>query len=206
MPAFLDLFGCEVWAINTLAEEFGNVFVPRVRGNHPRLTHKLRAKGGAFTSFDWLLGQLLARHFQNDKRVQFLVPNGPDALFRIYGHRYLLTHGDQFRGGDGMIGALGPIIRGDHRKRSRNGQIDQAYDTLLLGHWHQDIRLRRLIVCSSMKGYDEYAFQNNFPYEEPSASLWITHPRHGITVSMPVLLEKGERAASSSWVEWSKAA
>lgn len=29
---------------------------------------------------------------------------------------YLLTHGDQFRGGDGVIGALGPIIRGDHKK------------------------------------------------------------------------------------------
>ena len=32
----------------------------------------------------------------------------------------------------GMIGALGPIIRGDHKKRSRNAQIDMEYDVMLL--------------------------------------------------------------------------
>lgn len=55
------------------------------------------------------------------------------------------------------IRALGPIIRGDHKKRSRNSQIDLGYDTLLLGHWHQLIMLQRLIVNGSLKGYDEYA-------------------------------------------------
>ena len=42
------------------------------------------------------------------------------------------ANGDQFRGGDGMVGALGPILRGDHKKRSRNGQIGLEYDTMLL--------------------------------------------------------------------------
>ncbi|MBA2590982.1 MAG: hypothetical protein M3495_19925 [Pseudomonadota bacterium] len=77
--------------------------------------------------------------------MQFAIPDGPDCLYRVYNHRYLLTHGHQFRGGDGMIGALGPIIRGDHKKRSRNGQIDMGYDTLVIGHWHQLIELNRLI-------------------------------------------------------------
>jgi hypothetical protein len=88
-------------------------------------------------NFDWLLYQLLAKHFAREPRVQFALPDGPDCLYRVYNHRYLLTHGDQFRGGDGLIGCLGPIVRGDHKKRSRNNQVDQGYDTLLLGHWHQ---------------------------------------------------------------------
>ena len=62
-----------------------------------------------------------------------------------------------------MIGALGPIIRGDHRKRSRNAQIDMEYDTMLCGHWHQLIQIERLIVNGSLKGYDEYAYSNNSP-------------------------------------------
>jgi len=201
MPVVLDLWGVLMWVIETLADKFGHVFIPCVTGNHGRNTHKIRAKGRNFTSFDWLLYQFLAKHFDNDPRVQFLIPDGSDAYYRVYEHRYLLTHGDQFRGGDGMIGALGPIIRGDHRKRSRNAQIDMEYDTMLLGHWHQLIQLRRLIVNGSTKGYCEYAWASNFGFEPPQQALWINSPGHGITFSMPVHLgEKME--APDSWVSW----
>ena len=202
MPAVLDLWGVLAWCIETLANEFGNVFVPCVTGNHGRNTHKIRAKGRNFTSFDWLVYQFLAKRFEADDRVRFLIPEGSDAYYQIYGHRYLLTHGDQFRGGDGMIGALGPIIRGDHRKRSRNAQIDFEYDTMLLGHWHQLIQLQRLIVNGSLKGYDEYAYQANFPFEPPRQALWITHPEHGITFSAPILVDRTPSKRTGSWVSW----
>jgi hypothetical protein len=204
MPTVLDLFGVLTWCITTLANQFGKVFVPCVTGNHGRNTHKIRAKGRNFTSFDWLLYSFLAKRFEADERVKFLIPDGPDAYYSIFGHKYLLTHGDQFRGGDGMIGALGPIIRGDHRKRSRNAQIDQDYDTMLLGHWHQLIQLQRLIVNGSLKGYDEYANQNNFPYEPPRQALWITHPQHGITFSAPVNVERKRVVGRTEWVSWTK--
>jgi hypothetical protein len=190
MPVVLDLWGALAWCIDALANQFGRVFVPCVSGNHGRNTHKIRAKGRNYTSFDWLLYQFLAKRFEADERVTFLIPDGSDAYYSVMGHRYLLTHGDQFRGGDGMIGALGPIIRGDHRKRSRNAQIDMEYDTMLLGHWHQLIQLQRLIVNGSLKGYDEYAYSNNFPFEPPRQALWITHPEHGITFSAPVNVER----------------
>jgi hypothetical protein len=203
MPVVLDLWGALKWAIETLADKFGHVFVPCVSGNHGRNTHKIRAKGRNFTSFDWLLYQFLAKHFENDKRVTFMIPDGPDCHYSVMGHRYLLTHGDQFRGGDGMIGALGPIIRGDHKKRSRNAQIDMEYDTMLLGHWHQLIQLQRLIVNGSLKGYDEYAYSNNFGYEPPRQALWLTHPQHGITFSAPVNVDRhkdSNKADARPWV------
>ena len=202
MPTVLDLFGVLSWCIETLANEFGNVFVPCVSGNHGRNTHKIRAKGRNFTSFDWLLYQFLNKRFEKDSRVQFHIPDGPDAYYSIYGHKYLLTHGDQFRGGDGVIGALGPIIRGDHRKRSRNAQIDMEYDTMLLGHWHQLIQLERLIVNGSLKGYDEYAYANNFGFEPPRQALWLTHPDHGLTFSMPVYVERKQKNMNKEWISW----
>lgn len=146
MPTVVDLYSELRGVISNLADKFGRVFLPCVSGNHGRDTRKIWSKDRHATSFDWLLYILLAKHFEGDKRVTFLIPDGPDALYSIYGYRYLLTHGDQFRGGDGVIGALGPIIRGDHRKRSRNSQVDMAYDTMLLGHWHQYMHLTRLIV------------------------------------------------------------
>ncbi|RFA24440.1 hypothetical protein CAI21_21700 [Alkalilimnicola ehrlichii] len=205
MPTVMDLSGVLIWCIQELADAFGRVFVPCVTGNHGRNTKKIRNKGRNHTSFDWLIYVMLERHFQSDDRIKFYIPDGPDALYQVYGHRYLLTHGDQFRGGDGMIGALGPILRGDHKKRSRNNQIDMGFDTMLLGHWHQLIQLQRVIVNGSLKGYDEYAYSNNFGFEPPQQALWITHPQHGITFSMPVHVDEPRKVKGTDWVSWKAA-
>jgi hypothetical protein len=202
MPVVLELWGVLIWCIETLADHFGKVFVPCVSGNHARNTQKIRAKGRNFTSFDWLVYQFLAKHFEGDARVAFCIPDGPDAYYRIFCHRYLLSHGDQFRGGDGMIGCLGPIIRGDHKKRSRNAQIDRAYDTLLIGHWHQLIQMRRLIVNGALVGYSEYANQNNFGFEPPQQALWITHPDKGITFQMNVYADECGKQQAMEWCQW----
>lgn len=206
MPCVLDLRDHRIRFFDTLLGEFENVLVPCVPGNHGRVTMKIRAKGRAHTSFDWLGYQLLARHFEGNKRIRFLIPNGPDALYQVFGTRYLLSHGDQFRGGDGMVGALGPIIRGDHKKRSRNQAIDRTYDVLLIGHWHQYKNLGRVIVNGSLKGYDEYADANNFPFESPRQALWLTHPEYGPTISMPVFTDKLRGPTKAGpWVSWAQA-
>lgn len=203
MPAVIDLYGVLRWALLTLADEFGQVFVACVTGNHGRNTKKPRAKGRNFTNFDWLLYQFINKSFEDDRRITFLIPDGPDALYRIYGHRYLLTHGDQFRGGDGQIGAIGPITRGNKRKLARNSAINRDYDTMLLGHWHQYMPLHRQIVNGSLKGYDEYANLNNFEYEPPTQALWLTHAEHGITIQMPVYLDTNSHYESTDeWVSW----
>lgn len=201
IPTVLDLHTQLVGLITAAADRYGRVFCPCVSGNHGRNTKKIRSKDRNHTSFDWLLYQLLAKTFANDKRITFYIPDGSDASFTIYGTRYLLTHGDQFRGGDSMIGCLGPITRGDHKKRSRNAQVDLSYDVLLCGHWHQYIHLTRLIVNGSLKGYDEYAYTNNFGFERPQQALWITHPTHGITFRMPVYVGRDKnKRLNQAWV------
>ena len=188
-PVLLDLYGVLIWCIETLASTFGRVYVPAVTGNHGRMTRKPRMKNRAGTSFDWILYALLERHFEKDHRISFQVATAADASYKVMGHAYLLSHGDQFRGGDGQVGALGPILRGDLRKRTRNGQIDSSYQTLLLGHWHQYTHMERVIVNGSLKGYDEYAYGNNFGYEVARQALFFTHPDHGITFACPVILQ-----------------
>lgn len=202
MPVVLDLIDHLILAIKRLKEVFGRVFLPCVAGNHGRVHKKVRAKESNFSSYDWLIYQQLDRVFAEDPDVVFFIPDGPDALFSVYGHKYLLTHGNQFRGGDGLIGPLGPITRGDHKKRSRNAQVGQEYDTLMIGHFHQLLQMRRVIMNGSLIGYNEYAFSNNFGFEPPQQALWITHPIRGITFSMPVHLSEGPAThdATSPWV------
>jgi hypothetical protein len=200
MPAVLDLYSVLVGTIGSLADTFGHVFLPCVSGNHGRDTRKIWNKDRHATSFDWLICRFLAEHFANDKRVTFFIPDGPDAYYKVYNHAYLLTHGDSFRGGDGVIGVMGPIIRGDHKKRSRNAQIDMDYDTMIMGHFHQYVHHGRFIINGSLKGLDEYAWANNFPFEQPQQALWLTHPKHGITFRMPVYVGKARQHASTNWV------
>jgi hypothetical protein len=201
MPVVLDLIDHLVIAIKRLKQVFGQVFLPCVAGNHGRFHKKKRAKESNKSSFDWLIYQSLDRYFADDPDVVFFIPEGPDALVSVYGHRYCFTHGDQFRGGDGMIGPLGPIARGDHKKRSRNAQIKQDYDTMVIGHFHQLIWHKRFIVNGSLIGYNEYALVNNFGFELPQQALWISNAEHGITFHLPVNLGEDEaRAADQPWV------
>jgi hypothetical protein len=71
---------------------------------------------------------------------------------------------------------------------------------MMCGHWHQYIHLSRLIVNGSLKGYDEYAYQNNFGFEEPQQALFVVHPRHGITYRMPVNCEPAPKPRTTEWV------
>jgi hypothetical protein len=200
IPTVLDLWGCLASAIEFMADTFGRVFLPCVSGNHGRDTRKIWAKDRHHTSFDWMLYQILAKHFAGDKRITFLIPDGSDAIYSIYNTRYLLSHGDQFRGGDGLIGPLGPLTRGNHKKRSRNSQIDLTYDVMICGHFHQYMHLSNLIVNGSLKGMDEFAYANNFAFEYPQQALWITHPVYGPTFRMPVYSERAQRPQGGAWV------
>ena len=191
MKAFSDLYGALREFIDTLLKHFPQVHISGVVGNHGRTSMKPKTKERALTNFDWLMYTMLQAHYHPqqgkiDKRVTFKIPEATDVLIQIYSHKYLFTHGDQFRGGDGIIGPIGPIIRGDVKKRARNMQVGQDYDTLVIGHWHRYISTRQVIVNGSLCGYNEYAYIGNFPYEPPIQALWITHPDKGITFQMPI--------------------
>lgn len=173
-------------AIGTLADEFKHVHIATVAGNHGRTTRKPRAKLRARTNFDWLLGKMIERHFAKDKRITCQVPESSDCLVTIYGHGHLLTHGDQAHGGSGIGGIYPPIMRLRARKAQRYLATGQSFDTLWLGHWHQYLPSPSLVVNGSMKGYDEYAYINNFQHEQPQQALAVVTSHRGIILQAPV--------------------
>ena len=178
-------------AIGVLADEFGKVHVTAVPGNHGRQTVKPIAKQRAADNLDWLLYHLLARDFRTNKRVTWNVSRAADAHVQVYNTRYLLTHGDQFRGGSGISAALSPLLLGTHRKTRRQSAAGRPYDVMVMGHWHQSIFLpsKGLLVGPCLKGYDEFAYVSNFEPEPAQQALWITTPEHGITFSAPVFVQ-----------------
>lgn len=186
----LDLL---IWGIDAMKKEYGKVFVPCVVGNHGRTTKKQRAKQAVYLSYEWNMYCMLERHYRGDKDVTIFVPGETDAFFRVAGQRFLLTHGNALgvKGGDGIIGALGPIARGAVKLRNSEFKIGREFDYLIMGHWHQEIWLSRVIVNNSLKGYDEYArlFLRADP-SRPSQCLWFVHPEHGITARISVYVDE----------------
>lgn len=206
LSSLMDIQDVLAASLLRLADVFGRVFVPCVVGNHGRSTKKPRMKGRVYTSFEWNLYCQLERFFRDDPRIQFFIPNETDAHFTVLGHRFCLTHGDSLgvKGGDGIIGALGPIMRGAIKVGRSEAQIGREFDTILMGHWHQYIALPGLIVNGTLKGFDEFArLALRAKYERPTQALWFVNQKHGITAQWPIYLEPSRRASDSSeWVTW----
>ena len=203
----LELFDQLIWTITTLADKFHKVFIPTCYGNHSRMYQQWRNKEAAHLSFDWMLYNMLEKHFNANKytRVQFLIPTGIDAYYKIYHTSYLLTHGDMLgvRGGTGIVGMLGPIARGVQKVRSEYANFGKSIDYVIMGHSHQYISIKGAIVNGSLKGYDEYAMSNRFAFEIPKQALWFTHPQYGVTFQVPVVAEQGmPKKPKKEWLQW----
>lgn len=201
-----DLTDIIAASLDNLAAKFGRLFVPCVVGNHGRSTLKPRMKGRVYTSYEWNIYCNLERHFRSSKNVQFLIPGEADAHFSVFGHRYLLTHGDSLgvKGGDGIIGALGPIMRGALKVGRSEAQIGRDFDTLLIGHWHQFQTPAGVICNGSLIGYNEYArLALRARFEPPTQALIFTHPEWGITARWPMYLEPPlHKDAEKAWIKW----
>lgn len=205
MPVVVDLFGVLKRGILALKEQFGRVYVPCVVGNHGRTTVRPVYKNAAYTSYDWLIYSLLERDFQDDDAVVFQVPEGSDVHFNVWRHRFMLTHGDKLgvMGGDGIIGALGPICRGSFKTRNSSASIGLDFDTLVIGHWHQYIPLPRVVVNGCLKGFDEYAKDRlRAVPERPQQALWFVHPENGIVSQMAVYADERESGEERAWLSW----
>jgi hypothetical protein len=130
------------------------VYIPAVVGNHGRIDKKPRAKNRVYDNYDWLAYQLLKlkRHFAGGKSISFGIADGADQVFTVHNTSYLLTHGDQFRGGSGISGVMSPLFIGDARKRKRQMAVRCPYDYMGMGHWHTYLKARGVIVNGSLKG------------------------------------------------------
>jgi len=192
LSSLLDLQDAIVWGLEAMADVFGKIFVPCVVGNHGRTTLKPRMKGRVYTNYEWNLYSQLERYFRNDKRIHIFVPGETDAYFTVAGHRFLLTHGDSLgvRGGDGIIGALGPIMRGAIKTGRSEARIGRDFDTIVMGHWHQYISIPGIIVNNCLKGYDDFArLALRAPATAASQALWGIHPKWGITSRWEVYVQ-----------------
>ena len=173
--------------IKYLADYFGHIHIPCVVGNHGRLSHKPVAKNRVSDNFDYLFYNMLAMNLKDDPRITWDISPAADCLFKVHNETFLFTHGDQFKGGSGIAGAVHPWLLGNARKLRSYTGMGKSYRNLIMGHWHQlTLGIQGMFVNGSLKGFDEYAAISNFGFEPPQQALWLVQPRVGVTGRWPI--------------------
>lgn len=203
IPTTLRIRDLLVWALTEMINAFGFVYCPCTSGNHGRNTQKPEYKRLVFKNFDWMIYQLLKRHFKDEDRIIFDVPESNEVHYQIYGQRYLAMHGDMLgvKGGDGLIGAIGPIMRGALKVGRQAASMNVDFDMLLCGHWHQTLSLPGIIVNNALKGSDEYALKSLRAVPSiPSQVLFFVHPKFGRTTFREIYLEEKQVSQDAPWV------
>ena len=164
---------------------------------------------GSHNSYEWLIYCHIEQYFRGDPNVSVYVPNEVDAHFSIYGHRIMATHGDTLgvKGGDGLIGALGPIARGAMKIGAQQRQVGRDFDTLLVGHYHFYMPrgdATPVLMSSALMGYNTYAhLQLRVRASRPSQALSFIHHKHGFTAQWPMYLDKKVLAPKREpWFVW----
>lgn len=203
IPAALAAFEWLAGGLARMADRFGFLYVPMAPGNHGRTTHRPEFKRYYRKNFDWLIYQMLIRHFEDDKRIQFDVRPSNEVLYSVFNTKYLMTHGDMLgvKGGDGIIGAIGPIMRGEVKKSGSYSSQGTPFDKLLIGHYHQRLWLPRATVAGSPKGYCEYVKNAlGAKPDRPTQPLWFVHEKHGETAHWDIYVDKKPTASARNWI------
>ena len=190
-------------------KRFKKLAIIAVPGNHGRNTVKPRINNRVYESYEWLIYCHIEQYFRNDPDVSVFVPNEVDAFFSIFGHRVMATHGDTLgvKGGDGLIGALGPIARGAMKIGAQQRQIGRDFDTLAIGHYH--FYMPRgdgtpVLLSPSLMGHNTYAhLQLRVKASRPAQALAFIHPKHGFTAQWCMYVdEKRLHKKSEPWFVW----
>lgn len=167
--------------INELAKHFPNIYVPCVVGNHGRLNRKVTFKGAVQDNIDWAIYMMIADYFEGHGTIKVDVATSSEMDYQVYNTKFRLSHGNEFRGGSGVIGPVYPVLRGNKRKVERQNVLHNPYDFLIIGHWHNTIpEMHGVIQNGSIKGFDEYAYENQFLPGPPTQVFFTTDPTHGL--------------------------
>jgi len=149
-------------AILQLNQVYPNIKVYGVYGNHGRCAHREKEK--RFVNWDYMIYHMMKMGLGQQKGISFEIPRSPFMVTEILGNKFLLTHGDQIKGWNGlpyygMVRSetrfrtilertktieelLREIEKEDISQEDKNGLLQYAltyaksFDYMVMGHFH----------------------------------------------------------------------
>jgi len=184
-------------------------------GNHARLTPKPHAVEGGVDNLDVLVSWGAEKMLSGDAGIRFFYTGSGEALFNVYGWRFLLQHGHEGAGGTG--GMYGPIykqVRGMYRTHVSYARRGRGFHFVLQGHDHTSSKIPFGFANGSVVGYSPYAMRSLKADPAPASQnmlvveaklgvityqeLFLGHPAEGSLYVPPALPDVDVRARSAA--------
>ena len=155
------LFAIEVIApqILRLCQEFEEVHVASVVGNHGRVQEKYYFKGKANNNFDYLVAKMLERLTAGQPNLTWSVPESFWSVEEVAGKKFYLAHGEFVKSWN-QIPFYG-LSRAYLKWRVLCADYGIHFDHMLVAHFHNPniftMVRGTMLMNGSIKGGDEYS-------------------------------------------------
>lgn len=115
-----------------------------------------------------------------DKRIYFL-PQG-EGIAKIEGKSIYYMHGADYEKtfGGSLAADIQSVAYTVNRTRNFAASMGKHIDYFFMGHYHQFIRYRDIVVNNSLCGMPEYAIKSKYPFSLPSQTAVTIDSRYGI--------------------------
>lgn len=159
-------------------------FVCRV-GNHSRTTKKVHFSQENRHSLEYMMYVHLARYFNKEPRVRFVIQDGYHIYLNIYEETVRFHHGHAINYQGGIGGIFIPGFKAISQwDKARIASVD------VFGHFHQQKDGGKFLSNGSLIGYNSFSVRIKADYEIPRQTLFMVDKKRGRTCTWPVLLEK----------------
>jgi hypothetical protein len=127
---------------------------------------------------------MLARAFQDEKRVKFIIPTSYHSFLDIDGYTIRFSHGHAIRYAGGVGGIFVPVKKAIGQwNKARHADLD------VFGHFHQMRDGGDFICNGSLIGWNEFANFIKADFEKPKQVFFlINNNRKEKTVTCPIFL------------------
>lgn len=155
-------------------------------GNHGRITKRIQFKERHKKSYEWILYNLLAKHYatKGETRIKFQLPSGYFNWIKVFGRNIRLHHGDNIRYQGGIGGIHIPV-----RKALAQWNKVRPADLDIFGHWHTMEWSESYVINNSLIGYSTYAENIKADFMKAGQSIFLLHNKHGKTGQFPIVLQ-----------------
>lgn len=158
---------CIDTVIENMPKSIKKVVLVCSRGNHGRVTRRMRFSNEFETNYETMIYSELGRKFDGENRVDVVHTKSPITYVNVGGQVIRFIHGQQIRYKDGVGGITIPL-----NKRQKNWDRSEVADFNSMGHFHQcSMPNSRTIMNGSLVGFNAYADNFGFSYEDPMQGM-----------------------------------
>lgn len=157
--------------------------VPCCVGNHSRMTKKVHVSTEHGNSLEWAMYNFLAKYFQKEKRVKFVLTRSYFTYVEIFGYKIRFHHGHAVNYGGGVGGLEVPM-----RKIIARWDNDTPAYLSVCGHFHTRRDGGNFIVNGSLIGDSPYGKRFGFT-SRPEQTFFLIDKKRGKTIVAPILVE-----------------